>query len=279
MLPLRDNIPPRTFPIVNYLLIAATSLAFVSQLADNRDGRDHLVERFGMIPQRVFHPDQPIRITEPVLLRTPLGVFREERTRQLDPPGVPAWMTLLTCIFLHGGWMHFLGNMWFLHIFGDNVEDRMGHLGYLLFYLGAGVAASAAHLATNAGSTIPTIGASGAIAGVMGAYMLFYPRANVLTLVPLFLFLEVLVVPAPIFLGIWFVMQLFSGVATITATQVGGVAWWAHIGGFAVGFAVAWVLSATHRARPRVEVILPNTERLTHCRYRRQPPRHDVFDL
>jgi hypothetical protein len=279
MLPLRDNIPPRTFPFVNYLLIAATSLAFISQLADNRDGQDHLVERFGMIPLRVFHPNEPILVRETLVVQTPFGRFPEERTRQLDPSAVPAWLTLLTCVFLHGGWMHFLGNMWFLHIFGDNVEDRIGHFGYLIFYLGSGVAASMAHLATNADSTVPTIGASGAIAGVMGAYMLFYPRANVVTLVPLFLFMEVLVIPAPVFLGIWFVMQLFSGVATITATQVGGVAWWAHIGGFAAGFAVAWLLSATRRARPKVEVILPNTDRITHYRYRRMPPRRDVFDL
>jgi membrane associated rhomboid family serine protease len=125
--------------------------------------------------------------------------------------------------------------MWFLHIFGDNVEDRLGHIGYFVFYLGCGVAASAAHLFTNASSTIPTIGASGAIAGVMGGYMLLYPHARVLTLVPIFFIIEIMVLPAHVFLGIWFLLQFFQGTLSISATEASGVAWWAHIGGFAAG--------------------------------------------
>jgi hypothetical protein len=162
--------------------------------------------------------------------------------------------------------MHFLGNMWFLHIFGDNVEDRFGHFWYLLFYLGCGVAASAAHLALNASSTMPTIGASGAIAGVMGGYLLLYPRANVLTLVPIFVFLQIMVIPAPVFLVIWFIFQFFQGAFSITAHEAGGVAWWAHVGGFATGFVVAWLLERAHRLRPPVDAVLPNTSRPTMYR-------------
>ncbi len=162
--------------------------------------------------------------------------------RELPPLPFSPWLTLLTCTFLHGGWMHVLGNMWFLHIFGDNVEDRLGHFGYLAFYVGCGIASSAAHLMLNASSTMPTIGASGAIAGVMGAYLYLYPRANVVALVPIFFFLQVLVVPAPLFLIVWFAMQFFEGTFAITSQSTGGVAWWAHIGGFAAGFVVAWLL-------------------------------------
>jgi hypothetical protein len=161
--------------------------------------------------------------------------------------------------------------MWFLHIFGDNVEDRLGHFGYLAFYLGCGVAASAAHLMLNASSTMPTIGASGAIAGVMGAYLYLYPRANVVALVPIFFFLQVLVVPAPLFLVVWFALQFFEGTFAITSQSTGGVAWWAHIGGFAAGFVVAWLLGLAHQLRPPVEAVRPNTQRPTLYRDRRPP--------
>lgn len=271
MIPLRDNIPPRTFPAVNYLIIAVCGLVFLAQLADTTDGVDHLVDNLGMIPARVFHPDEPITVQQQVLVRTRFGVEREIVERPLPTPPFSPWLTLLTCTFLHGGWMHFLGNMWFLHIFGDNVEDRFGHFGYVLFYLGCGVAASAAHLLTNASSTMPTIGASGAIAGVMGAYLYLYPRANVVALVPIIFFLQVMVVPAPLFLIIWFAMQFFEGTFAITSQSTGGVAWWAHIGGFAAGFVVAWLLGQAHQLRPPVEVVRPNTQRPTVYRYRRPP--------
>jgi membrane associated rhomboid family serine protease len=164
--------------------------------------------------------------------------------------------------------------MWFLYIFGDNVEDRLGNAGYLLFYLGCGVAASAAHLAAGPSSPIPTIGASGAIAGVMGAYSLLYPRAKVLSAIPIFIFLEIIVLPAPLFLGVWFLLQFFQGTFSIGATQAGGVAWWAHVGGFAAGFLVAALLYAVGRTRPRVERVLPHTESVTMYRYR---PRSDEW--
>ena len=267
MIPLRDNIPYRSFPVVNYSLIAACTVAFLVQLADQTDGRDEIVEAWGMIPARVFHPEEPIHVEEQVVVRTSFGPERRIRERTYAEPPFSPWLTLLTCVFLHGSWMHFLGNMWFLHIFGDNVEDRFGHLGYLLFYLGGGVAASVSHLLSAPGSDAPTIGASGAIACVMGAYMLLYPHAKVLAILPIFIFVQMFVVPAPLFLGFWFLLQLFEG--TFTESSGAGVAWWAHIGGFAVGFVVAWLLEKTGAVTPPVEVVLPNTERMSHYRYRR----------
>ncbi|MGE0378145.1 MAG: rhomboid family intramembrane serine protease, partial [Planctomycetaceae bacterium] len=152
------------------------------------------------------------------------GPDEEVVTRQAAPSAVPALLTMLTCIFLHGGWMHFLGNMWFLHIFGDNVEDRFGHIGYLAFYLACGTAASAAHYLTDRNSAIPTIGASGAIAGVMGAYYVSYPRAKVVTLLPLIIIWQVVVLPASLFLGIWVVIQFLQGTMSVTVAQTTGVA-------------------------------------------------------
>jgi len=162
--------------------------------------------------------------------------------------------------------MHFLGNMLFLHIFGDNVEDRLGHVGYLLFYLVCGVVASVTHLLTNATSPYPTIGASGAIAGVMGAYMLLYPKAMVLTLVPIIYFMRMIVLPAPIFLGIWFVLQLLPAVMTITDVETTGVAFWAHVGGFAVGFVIALAMRSVGATRPKVTERLPGTDHITSRR-------------
>ena len=269
MIPLRDNIPSRTIPFVNYVVIALCALVFLAQLSERR-GRGTLVERYGMIPVRVLHPHRPIQV--PVLepVRTPFGhVVVRKSTRLVEKSAVPSFLTILTCIFLHGGWMHFLGNMWFLYIFGDNVEDRFGHLGYALFYLACGVLASMTHLVTNLGSTVPTIGASGAIAGVMGAYFLLYPRAKVLTVVPIFFFLEMIVLPAPLFLGVWFLIQFFQGAFAITSMQSTGVAWWAHIGGFLAGLILAWKLKQAEKLRPAVDSVLPHTERTTAYRVRR----------
>jgi len=254
MIPLRDNIPSRTTPVVNYAMIALCGLAFVGQLRDESDGRAELVEQYGMIPLRVFHPDEPIVMEEQVLVG---GQVRVQQREIAAPPFTP-WLTLLTCIFLHGGWMHFLGNVWVLYIFGDNVEDRIGHLGYFLFYVFCGLMASAAHLAFNSGSPIPTIGASGAIAGVMGAYFVLYPHGRVLTLIPIIYLIQIIELPAPLFLGIWFALQFFQGtiaaIGSVTSgLPTGGVAWWAHIGGFAAGAAIAYGLRAVGETRPPVE--------------------------
>lgn len=272
MIPLKDNIPSRSLPLVNYGLIGTCGLVFAIQLLAANSPESRIEERYGMIPVRVLHPQAKVSIAEEVPVDTGFQVLiRTVRREAARPPFHPA-LTLLTCIFLHGGWMHFIGNVWVLYIFGDNVEDRFGHLGYLIFYLASGVAASATQLIAGPGSAIPTIGASGAIAGVMGAYMLLYPHAMVVSLLPLFYFMEVVVLPAPVFLGIWFVLQFFQGAISITSTQTGGVAWWAHIGGFAVGFAVAAVLRTLHQIRPPVLETRPNADRSGMRNFRRMYP-------
>jgi membrane associated rhomboid family serine protease len=259
MFPIRDNIPSRTFPIVNWSLIAACSAVFLLQIGSAEEGQT-IVEQYGMIPARVTNPDQPVMIRELVAVQTPLGIEGRERLHPAAEPPIPAWLTLLTCIFLHGGWMHILGNMWFLHIFGDNVEDRLGHVGYLVFYLVAGVAASLVHLVSGPNSTIPTVGASGAIAGVMGGYFVLYPHARVLTVVPIIIFLQIIVLPAPLFLGVWFLLQFFQGSFSIDGVEAGGVAWWAHVGGFVAGLAIVLTVRALGMASPPVERRLPHTE-------------------
>ncbi len=209
MIPIRDAIRSKTFPVVNVILIGLNVLVFLWQLSQG----PHLKEAFflyGIVPARYSDPEISAHFT----------------TSQ-------QWLPFLTSMFLHGGFLHILGNMWFLYIFGDNIEDRLGHIRYLIFYLLCGVAAGFIHLFTNWNSNIPTIGASGAISGVMGAYLLLHPKARILTLIPIFFFFQFVELPAFIFLGYWLLIQLFS--AGLTPSNVGGVAFWAHIGGFAAG--------------------------------------------
>lgn len=258
MIPLRDNIPARTTPFVNYWLMAICGLIFLLQSADT-DGR--LTLQFGMIPLRISEPDKPVIVESHEKLQTPFGWQEVVAHTEVPASPIPVWLTPFTCIFLHGSLMHLLGNMWFLYIFGDNVEDRLGHSGYLLFYVGCGLAASLAHYFFESHSPLPTIGASGAIAGVMGAYLFLYPHANVVALVPIIFLLQMMVIPAPIFLGLWFLMQLWQGSFSFGATEATGVAWWAHIGGFAAGFLIAWLLGKSGRTQPRVVVVRPGTDR------------------
>ncbi len=233
---------------------------FLRQLGSQEDGQT-IVEKYGMIPARVTNPDQPVMIRERGGRADAAGASRPvERRHPAAEPPIPAWLTLLTCIFLHGGWMHMLGNMWFLHIFGDNVEDRLGHVGYLLFYLAHGVAASLVHLVSGPDSTIPTVGASGAIAGVMGGYFVLYPHARVLAAVPIVIFIQIVVLPAPLFLGVWFLLQFFQGTFSVDGVEAGGVAWWAHVGGFVAGVVPVLILKALGLARPPVERRMPHTE-------------------
>src|SRR6185295_4203448 len=156
-----------------------------------------------------------------------------------------------TAMFLHGGWLHLIGNMWYLWIFGDNIEDRLGHVTYLLFYLLCGLGAGIVHTFFNAESVLPSVGASGAIAGVLGAYVISYPFARVVTLVPIFIFVQIIEIPALIVLGFWFVMQLFTGTAALATTSAnnGGVAWWAHIGGFVIGIILVSIFPRKDRPR------------------------------
>lgn len=242
MLPLRDNIPSRTVPFVNYGIILLCCVIFLQQLRAGDRGQDPFAEAYGMVPYRLTHPNTIIRIPERSVERFNGRAYVIERKHVIEPAPFSPWWTLLTCIFLHGGWLHLIGNMWFLFIFGDNVEDRLGHTRYLLFYPLCGLAASLAHFITNFTSPIPTIGASGAIAGVMGAYLLLYPRAKVLTLIPLLIIFFTVAIPAPVFLGIWFLLQIYNGLHSFGSSAVEGVAWWAHIGGFTIGmFLIYWL--------------------------------------
>jgi membrane associated rhomboid family serine protease len=210
MIPLHDNIPSRTFPCVNYALIALNLACFFYQLSLGPH-LDHWIATWGMVPAKLFSGSDKIA-------------------------------TPLTSMFLHGGWLHVLGNMLYLYIFGDNVEDRLGHGRYFLFYLLCGLCAAGAQLAAAPGSRIPMVGASGAIAGVMGAYFCLYPRARIVTLLFLFIFIEFIEVPAFFFLAFWFILQFISGALSSSAAASGGVAWWAHIGGFASGIVLLFVL-------------------------------------
>jgi membrane associated rhomboid family serine protease len=201
MIPLRDVIPSRTTPYITVTIIILNVLAWFFELALPADVRTLFLQVYGVVPAD-FHA-----------------------------------MTLITSMFLHGGWMHVLGNMWYLWIFGDNVEDRLGHGRFIVFYLLCGIIAALGQIAIDPGSTLPTIGASGAIAGVMGAYFVLYPRSRVLTLIPLIIFWEIIELPAIVLLGFWFVIQLFSAgtIAVTASTGGGGVAFAAHVAGFVVG--------------------------------------------
>jgi membrane associated rhomboid family serine protease len=227
MLPIRDDTPSRTFPLVTFLLILANGLVWLWEVSlGSGAALTSAYLRFGFIP----------------------GVLTGAHEA---PPGAlqPYILTVLTSMFMHGSWTHILGNMLFLWIFGNNIEDYLGHGKYLLFYLAGGVAATMTQLLSGPSSQLPTIGASGAIATIMGAYFFLYPRAKVQTLV-FFIFITTVRLPAWIFLGIWFVMQLFEG--TYGAAQ--GVAVWAHVGGFLFGVLIAWISSRRERTRREHEV-------------------------
>lgn len=210
MIPLRDENPTRTTPVVTRALIAINVLAFLYEVSMG-SYLGYFVRGWGLIPERLS-----------------LAFTGAE-------PLPPALLTVLTSMFLHGGWVHLIGNMWYLWVFGDNIEDRLGHVRFLGFYLVAGTVSAALHTLANPGSPIPTVGASGAIAGVLGAYAFAFPRARVITLVPIFFFLQIMALPALLVLGLWFVVQIFSGSLALGTGATGGVAWWAHIGGFAFG--------------------------------------------
>ncbi len=238
MFPLRDDIPSVRLPIVNYGLIALCILVYAVQMM-SPDGGEQIVLKYGLIPARVVRNDSgPMTAMLKVPVETPRGIQVVQKEQELPPLSVAPWITAFTCMFLHGGLMHIVGNMWFLVIFGDNIEDRFGHVPYLVMYLVSGLAAGALQIAADPSSTLPTVGASGAIAGVMGAYFLLYPHARVVTLVPLGIIWQTVLLPAPLFLGIWFVFQIAS--AAFTESGMGGVAFWAHVGGFVAGLGITW---------------------------------------
>lgn len=217
MIPLRDVIPSRTMPIVTTGLIVLNAAVFLHEQSLAEADLEAFVMTFGLVP----------------------AAFRGS--------------TVLTSMFLHGGWLHFLGNSLYLWIFGDNVEDRVGHTRFLAFYLACGAVAAVAQTATNPTSGVPMVGASGAIAGVMGAYFVLFPHSRILTLLPILFYVQVVEIPAIFFLGIWFLMQLVSGVGSLgiqTAGDVGGVAFWAHIAGFASGLIGIFLVRRPERQRP-----------------------------
>jgi membrane associated rhomboid family serine protease len=213
MFPLSDVIPSRTTPFVTIGLIAANVLVFIYQLFLPEVGLEQFVAAYAVVPAWFW------------------------------------WPSLFTSQFLHGGWMHIVWNMVYLWIFGDNVEDRLGHGRYLLFYLGAGAVAAVLQILFNPFSGVPMLGASGAIAGVMGAYFVLYPHSRVLTAIFLVIFFELVEIPAIFFLGIWFLLQLISGVGSLGVSNAagGGTAFWAHIGGFVAGASVGFVLRQRDR--------------------------------
>jgi rhomboid family protein len=215
MLPLRDTVRSNSFPAVNWALIGVNSVVFLYEATLSPARLNQFIANFGLVPARLHLADAQWVLTHPLVLAT-----------------------LFTSMFLHGGWFHVISNMWFLYIFGDNVEDRMGPVRYLAFYLVSGLVAAVAQALVVPTSQLPTIGASGAIAGVLGAYLLMFPKGRVITLVLIFIFPWFIEIPAVFYLGFWFVSQILSGISFLTlssAADMGGTAWWAHIGGFVFG--------------------------------------------
>jgi membrane associated rhomboid family serine protease len=230
LIPLRDDNPAQITPALTWGLIAANVAVFLYQVSlGDRQGRIFVYE-FGAIPAVIVGSER-------------LPEFLS---------AIPSQLSLVTNMFLHGGWLHLIGNMLYLWIFGDNIEAAMGRGRYLVFYLLCGVMASLSHVASDPSSILPSIGASGAISGVLGAYLLLYPRARVLVLIPLGFFTRLMYIPAGFVLGFWFVMQLLSG-SLAGAQQGGGVAFWAHIGGFVAGMLLIGLFKRreTHFFNPR----------------------------
>lgn len=228
MIPLRDVNPSRGTATVNLAIIAVCVVVFIYEVILGH-GVEQFLFAYGLIPAK--------------LTQTEISMHFSVVERALP---------LFTSMFLHGGWLHLVGNMWTLYIFGDNVESELGHLRYILFYILSGLIAAAIQVFTNFDSRIPTIGASGAVAGVMGAYFILYPHARILAFVPVFFFFTLMEIPAYVFLGFWFVLQFFSGTFSLlsSARNVGGVAWWAHIGGFAGGILLLFLFTGG-RSRTR----------------------------
>jgi membrane associated rhomboid family serine protease len=230
MFPIRDTVPSRRPPFVTWTLIAVNGLVFLFEQSLDPQTLDSLFYWFGLVPARYTHPAWAIRVGLP-----------------LDD-----YWPLLTSMFLHGGWLHLVGNMWTLWIFGDNVEERMGPLRFALFYLLTGLVAGLTHGLTNPSSTIPTVGASGAIAGVLGAYFVLFPRARIVAMFPVFFWPFFFELPAATYLVLWYLSQVLTGtLAGMLPARGGGVAWWAHAGGFAAGVLLHRLFLLPRRSAPR----------------------------
>lgn len=202
-------------PLITWILILLNAIIFIFEISIPKDALENVFYFFGLVPARYSSPKWAL-------------------IHRLSPGD---YFPFLSNMFLHGGWLHIIGNMWFLYLFGSSVEDRMGHVRFLILYIFTGLAANILFFTLTIHSMIPEFGASGAIAGVMGAYIVMFPRAKILTLIPIFLFPFFFYLPAFFYLGFWFLIQLFSGTLSFTSTGSGGVAWWAHVGGFLAGMA------------------------------------------
>jgi len=218
MIPIKDNIAKFNRPLVVWTLTVLNVLTFFYELSLSDRGLQIFLHLYGMVPARLTNPSWAAWAGYPE----------------------GGWESCLTYMFLHGGWLHLLLNMWALWVFADNVEDAFGHLRFIIFYVLCGLAALLAHVLFNFSSTMPVVGASGAIAGVMGAYLKLYPHARITSIVPIVIIPVVMDLPAPVFLGIWFLIQLFSGVSSsLAGGDAADVAFWAHAGGFVAGFLLA----------------------------------------
>jgi len=247
-IPLHDDNPTRRTPVVTFLVIGLNVLVQLWSSHLNPVEQQLFAYRYGFVPARIMqlsHKEPvyaPLRVEK---LHLFWGPYVEEHLVRLDPQPRQICLSLITCMFLHGGWLHLIGNMWFLWLFGNNVEDRLGPVRYLVLYLGGGLIAGLSHWAVTPQSLVPVIGASGAVAAVLGAYAITWPWARVSVLMVLVIFLTVIDVPALFVLGIWFIAQVLAGQESLREASLGGVAWWAHVGGFLAGVAVMPLLKAT----------------------------------
>jgi membrane associated rhomboid family serine protease len=244
-IPFHDDNPTERTPWATFALIGVNVLALIWLTARPPLEREELVYRRGFIPARVAQltgqNPQPIRVA---VGRVGQGRFaRPAKVLQLPADRLQILLSLVTCMFLHGGWLHLIGNMWFLWLFGNNVEDHLGPLPFLGLYLVGGLIASGVHWLSDPSSTVPVIGASGAVAAVLGAYAIAWPWARVHTLVFLIVFFTIIDLPALLVLGVWFLGQLISGQASLREGAGGGVAWWAHVGGFIAGLILMPLMS------------------------------------
>ncbi len=238
MIPIKDTIHSRSFPVVTWLLVIVNALVFVLiELPLGQNQLNRLIATYGVTPSLC---------AAPILKGLSVASFPGLGTL-FQGCAIP----LLTSMFLHGGWVHIIGNMWVLIIFGDNVEDRMGSIPYLIFYLICGVVSGLTQAFIAPNSQVPAIGASGAIAGILAAYLVFFPTARVVTFIPLFILPWFVNIPALVFIVIWFLLQFFSGVLALGGAASGGVAYWAHVGGFISGLLLVWLFAGRSRNRPR----------------------------
>jgi membrane associated rhomboid family serine protease len=239
MFPLYDLNPTLRWPVVNLAIIALNVVLTVWTTTMPESRYNDIVAHYGFVPHRLAQLSDPT-----LLVQVPIGTEDNPQTVTLAPAPKQIYLSLLTCMFLHAGWLHVLGNVWFLFIFGDNVEDRLGHLPYLAFYLLGGLAASLVQWVTDPVSDGPVIGASGAIAAVLGAYAVTFPWVRVRTLIFIVFYVTFVELPALVVLGIWLAVQLLDGLGTLRLHTSGGVAFWAHVGGFAFGAALMPLLCA-----------------------------------